>query len=329
MAEPSTPEHVTDVALPGPLASLQRPRRRLDRRSDTTFRLGTAAFAVAVLVVLGVMIVDTTITALPALSSEGSTFVTGRAWAPGEDSFQTLPFLYGTVVTSLIALVLSVPVALGVSLFLTELAPRRARAVLATLVDLLAAIPSVVYGLWGVVVLVPLLGNHVWGPVSEALGGIPLLAGPATGRSYATAGLVLAVMALPIITAITREVIVTVPTAHREAALALGATRWEVIRLAVLPYARSGIIGAVMLGLGRAMGETIAVALVVGGSPAIAASLFQPGYTMAAVIANEFPEATGVHIDALVAVGVLLFALTLLVNVLARLLVWNTARRLR
>jgi phosphate transport system permease protein len=282
-----------------------------------------------VLVVLGLMIYETTLIALPAFQQAGLGFVTGRSWLPSENDFHALTFLVGTVVSSIIAILLSVPVAIGVSLFLTDIAPKRLRTPLAAVIDLLAAVPSVVYGLWGVVVLVPALGNHVWGPISDHAGSIPLFAGPATGRSVATAGVVLAIMALPIITAITREVIATVPRSHREAALALGATRWEVVRLAVLPYARAGIIGAVMLGLGRAMGETIAVALVIGGSTELSASVFHPGYTMASVIANEFPEATGSHIDALVAVGVVLFALTLLINVLARLLVWRSARRLR
>ena len=314
---------------PGLLTSLRQPRGWFDRSSDTLFQGTTRAFALLVLLVLGLMIYETTMTSLPAFAKEGLRFVTGQSWAPSQQQFETLPFVYGTLVTSAIAMLICVPISIGVALFLSELAPVRLRTPLAYLVDLLAAVPSVVYGLWGVLVLVPLLGNHVWGPISSATDGFAPFAGPATGRSYATAGLILAVMALPIVTAITREVIATVPRSHREAALALGATRWEVIRMAVLPYAKSGIIGAVMLGLGRAMGETIAVALVIGGSTTISTSLFHPGYTMAAVIANEFPEATGPHIEALVGVGVLLFALTLLVNVCARLLVWRTARRLR
>jgi phosphate transport system permease protein len=316
-------------AAPGLLETLRKPRGWFDRSSDTLFRGTTRAFAVMVLLVLGLMIYETTITSLPAFSSEGLDFVTGQTWAPSQNRFEALPFVYGTLVTSAIAMLICVPISIGVALFLSELAPTRLRSPLAYLVDLLAAVPSVVYGLWGVLVLVPLLGNHVWGPLSSATGDFGPFAGPATGRSYATAGLILAIMALPIVTAITREVIATVPRSHREAALALGATRWEVIRLAVLPYARSGITGAVMLGLGRAMGETIAVALVIGGSTTISTSLFHPGYTMAAVIANEFPEATGPHIEALVGVGVMLFALTLVVNVCARLLVWRSERRLR
>ncbi|MCW2972927.1 MAG: pstC [Thermoleophilia bacterium] len=327
MTDTATPDR--SVVTPGPLDSLKRPRGRLDRGSDRLFRIGTAGFAVVVLVVLGLMIWFTTMRSLPVVQATGASFVTSSDWLPSAGDLGTLSFVYGTLVTAAVAMLLAVPVAIGVALFLSEIAPKRLRTPLAYLIDLLAAVPSVVYGLWGVLVLVPFLGNHVWGPVSDHAGGFPLFEGPATGRSYATAGIVLAIMALPIITAITREVIATVPSAHREAALALGATRWEVIRLAVLPYAKSGITGAVMLGLGRAMGETIAVALVIGGSSTISASLFHPGYTMASVIANEFPEATGDHINALIGIGVLLFVLTLIINVGARLLVWRTARKLR
>jgi phosphate transport system permease protein len=278
---------------------------------------------------LGLMLEETTRQSLPALRHGGLGFVTSTSWAPDSGEFGALSFVYGTVVTSALALAIAVPLAVGVALFLTELAPARARAVLAGAVDLLAAVPSVVYGLWGVLVLAPWLGAHVWAPVSRAAGGLAPFAGPATGSSYATAAIVLAIMTLPIVSALTREVVATVPRSQREAALALGATRWEVVRLAVLPHARAGIIGAVMLGLGRALGETIAVALVIGSSTTLSGSLFHPGYTMAGVIANEFPEATGAHVGALVAIGVLLFAITLVVNLAARGIVRRAERRLR
>jgi phosphate ABC transporter permease protein PstC len=239
-------------------------------------------------------------------SNAGCTF---GAWA----------LILGTVITSAIALILGVPVALATALFLTELCPRRARPALAMLVDLLAAVPSVVYGLWGVFVLIP----HLHGfqqSLANAFSFLPFVGGTVAGPSYFIGGLILAIMILPIVSAIAREVIATVPPEHKEAALALGATRWEMIRMAVLPYSRAGITGGAMLGLGRAIGETIAVVLVIGNSPTLGHSIFQQGYTLAAVIANEFGEAasTPVHSSALFAAGLVLFVLTLLVNIIAR-----------
>jgi phosphate transport system permease protein len=316
-----------DATMTGPLHALQRPRTRADLLLEEVLRTGTACAAMVVLVVLGLMLADTTRTAAPVFRGHSIELLSGRDWQPAVGAFGGLSFVYGTLVTSAIALLLAVPASIGVALFLSELAPRRVRTLLVTVVDALAAVPSVVFGLWGVFVLVPFLGAHAWGPISSAFGGVPIFAGPATGRSLATAGLLLAIMAVPIITAITREVVSTVPTSQREAALALGATRWEVVRTVVLPHSRAGIIGAVMLGFGRAVGETIAVALVVGSAAVVDPSLFHPGYSMASVIANEFPEATGVHIEALVAVGVVLFLLTLVINVAARGLVWRGERR--
>jgi phosphate transport system permease protein len=227
-------------------------------------------------------------------------------------------------VASAIALVIAVPVSVGIALFLAELAPRRVRRTVSYLVDLLAAIPSVVYGLWGVLVLAP----FVVGPydaVARATRSVPivstLLSGPASGKSLFTAGLILALMVTPIITALSREIFDTVPAGQKEAALALGATRWEMIRGAVIPHSRNGVVGAVMLGLGRAMGETIAVALVIGSSPQITAHLFSSGDNLAAVVANQFGEAGGLHRSALVGLGVVLFAMTILVNAVARTIV--------
>jgi phosphate transport system permease protein len=231
--------------------------------------------------------------------------------------------------TSVVAIVLAVPVSLGIALYVNEAAPRRLRAPLVYLVELLAAVPSVVYGLWGLVVLLPQLQRHAWEPVSSALGFIAIFSGPAYGQSFATAGVILAIMIVPIVTAIAREVTALVPRDHKEAALALGATRWEMLRLAVLPYSRAGIVGGVMLGFGRALGETVAVALVIGGTIQVSASIFQPGYTIASLIASTFNEATGDQIRALVALGVLLFAITILVNVAGRLFVWRAAKGLR
>ncbi len=234
-------------------------------------------------------------------------------------TFGAWALLVGSLITSAIALVIGVPVAVATALFISEFCPRRARGPLALLVDLLAAVPSVVYGLWGVFVLIPHLhGFQQW--LAHTFSFLPFVGGTVAGPSYFIAGLILAIMILPIVSALAREVIATVPPEHKEAALALGATRWEMIRMAILPYSRAGITGGAMLGLGRAIGETIAVVLVIGDSPKLAHSIFQQGYTLAAVIANEFGEAasTPVHRAALFAAGLVLFVLTLLVNVLAR-----------
>jgi phosphate transport system permease protein len=304
---------------------LRRRRHGLARSGDVVFRRALLGVASLVLVVLGWMLADTTRVAWPLLRAE---LVASERWFPGGGHFGALALVYGTVVTSLVALALAVPVSLGIALALNELVPRRARTALTYLVDLLAAIPSVVYGLWAVLVLLPVLGNDVYPRIADALGSIPLLSGPAFGRSFATAGIVLAIMIVPIVAAIAREVIALVPREQREAALALGATRWETIRLAVFPHARAGIVGGVMLGFGRALGETIAVALVIGGSPQVAASLFQPGSTIASTIASQFNEATGDHIRALVAIGVLLFLVTVVVNAVGRGFVWRASRGL-
>jgi phosphate transport system permease protein len=278
--------------------------------------------------VLALIAVFTTKEAWPAFSREGIGFVTSRTWNPANNQFGALTFIYGTVFTSVIALTIAVPVSIGMALFMTELAPPRLRTPVIYLVDLLASIPSVVYGLWGVLFLtVPL--HKFYKSVSSAFSGVPLLnhlfRGDA-GRSFFTAGLIVALMITPIITSLSREVFATVPRTQKEAALALGATRWEMIRTAVLGYGRSGVVGAVMLGLGRAMGETIAVALVIGSFQRITLSLFQPGETMASVIVNQFPEASGTFKAALIALGVVLFAITIVINVIARAFVTRSGR---
>jgi phosphate ABC transporter permease protein PstC len=242
------------------------------------------------------------------------------AGGAGHCTFGAWPLILGTLVTSAVALVIGVPVAVATALYITELCPRRARAPLAMLVDLLAAVPSVVYGLWGVFVLIPKLKGFQQS-LASTFSFLPFVGGHVAGPSYFIAGLILAIMILPIVSAIAREVISTVPAEHKEAALALGATRWEMIRMAVLPYSRAGITGGAMLGLGRAIGETIAVVLVIGAAvPRVGHSIFQQGYSLAAVIANEFGEAasTPVHKSALFAAGLVLFVLTLLVNIVAR-----------
>ncbi len=297
---------------------------------DRLYRGITTALALCVPLLLLAIAVALGVAAWPALRAAGLGFVTSSEWDPTRGIFGAAPAIYGTVVSSALAIVLATPLALGSAIFLSEFAPRWLRTPAAFLIDLLAAVPSVVYGLWAVFVLLPLLREHVMPFLAGTLGlgETPLFAGPAYGPSMLAAGLVLAVMVLPYVAAVAREVLLAVPRSQREAALALGATRWEMIRDAVVPYARSGIIGGVVLGLGRALGETMAVTMVIGNRHDISASLFSPGYTMASLVANEFSEATGdLHLSALMAVGAVLFAITLVVNGIARWLVWRVARR--
>ncbi len=257
----------------------------------------------------------------------GFKFFTSTAWDPVAGDFGALPFIFGTVVSSLLALVIAVPLAIGVAVFTTEMCPRLLRAPISYMVELLAAIPSVIYGLWAIFVLAPLLRDHVEPVLEKYLGWTGLFTGPAYGFGMLAAGVIMAIMVVPIISAITREVLLAVPQNQREAALALGATRWEMIRMAVLRNARAGMLGAIILGLGRALGETMAITMVIGNRPEIAKSLFAPGYTMASVIANEFSEASGdLYLSSLVEIGLALLLVTLVVNALARLLVWSVTR---
>jgi phosphate transport system permease protein len=267
--------------------------------------------------------------AWPAFSRFGLSFLTSSEWNVPAGKFGAAPAIFGTIVSSIIALALATPLAIGVAIFLSEFAPRWLQQPVAFLVDLLAAIPSVVYGLWGIFVLIPLLRDPVIPFLRDTLhlGSTPFFTGPAYGPSMLAAGVILAIMALPYISAVSREVLRAVPRSQREAALALGATRWEMIWDAVLPNARSGIIGGVILGLGRALGETMAVTMVIGNRAEISASLLAPGYTMASLIANEFSEATSdLHLSALMAVGGVLFVITIVVNAIARWLVWTVER---
>jgi phosphate transport system permease protein len=258
----------------------------------------------------------------------GWSFLVTQTWDPVADEYGAAPFIYGTLVTSALALLIAVPLGVGAALFLAELAPRRISDALTLLVELLAAVPSVVYGLIGIAVLVPLMRQTVQ-PALQSIGGwLPLFSGPAYGVGYLTAGLVLAIMIVPFIVSVVREVLLAVPAEQREAALALGATRRESTWRVVMPYARLGVVGAVFLALGRALGETMAVTMVIGNRPEISASLFAPGYSMAAVIANEFTEATGdLYLQALVEVGLVLFLLTMIINAFARILILLTTRR--
>jgi phosphate transport system permease protein len=294
---------------------------------DRLYQWGTTFFALCIPILLVLVAFEVAVGAWPALRQFGVGFLTSSTWDPVANQYGAAPAIYGTLLTSAIALIIATPLAIGVSIFLAEFAPSAIRQPIAFLVDLLAAIPSVVYGLWGLKVLVPVLQRHVMPFISDTLGlGIlPIFSGPAYGNSIFAAGVVLAIMVLPYISAVSREVLLAVPRSQREAALALGATRWEMIWGAVLPYARSGIIGGVILGLGRALGETMAVTMVIGNNHNISSSLFAPGYTLASQIANEFAEASGDQRSALMAVGFVLFVITLLVNAIARWLVWRVS----
>ena len=297
---------------------------------DRLYRAAITACALAIPMLLVAVAGALLVGAWPALRHAGTELVTGRVWDVGRGRFGALPAIAGTLASSALALVIATPLAVGAAVFVTELAPRTLRRPVGFLLDLLAAIPSVVYGLWGLYVLVPFL-REVAMPFLRGtlgLGALPLFAGPAYGPSLLAAALVLAIMILPYIAAVTRELLDAVPRAQREAALALGATRWEMIRDAVLPFARSGIVGAIMLGLGRALGETMAVTMVIGNRHEIPTSFFQPSYTMASLLANEFAEASSaLHLSALMAVAGILLVITLLVNGAARWLVWRVERR--
>jgi phosphate ABC transporter permease protein PstC len=295
-------------------------RLPLVRIQDRALRWFLTGMAAAILLLIGYFFVRLLAEAWPAFSRFGVFgFTFTDNWDVSRNFYGALPLLVGTLITSAIALSIGVPVAVGTALFVTELCPPRLRGPLTVMVELLAAVPSVVYGLWGVFVLIPKLHGFEQF-LSDKLSFLPFVGGNVPGPNYFIAGLILAIMILPIVTAITREVMATVPPDHKEAALALGATRWEMIRTAVLPYSRAGIAGASMLGLGRAIGETIAVTLVIGNAPTIGKQIFDQGYTLAAVIANEFGEAANnpTHRAALIAAGLVLFVLTLAVNLLAR-----------
>jgi phosphate transport system permease protein len=297
---------------------------------DRIYKSATAAFAFSIPLLLVLLGVEVVVAAWPALTAFKFSFLTSSRWDAVEGVFGAAPAIYGTIVSSVLALVIATPLAIGVAIFLSEFAPPWLRTPVAFLVDLLAAIPSVVYGLWGIFVMVPALREYVMPFLADRLhlAGTPFFSGPAYGPSMLAAGLILAIMVLPYISAVTREVLMAVPRAQREAALALGATRWEMIWGAVLPYASSGIVGGVILGLGRALGETMAVTMVIGNRHEISASLFAPGYTMASLIANEFSEATNdLHLSALMAVGAVLLLLTVIVNAIARWLVWRVQRQ--
>ena len=296
-------------------------------RADRTFSTLMMLCALSIFAIVGLILVELISGSRLSIQKFGIAFFFGSAWDPVNGNFGALPFIYGTIVSSLLSLVIAVPLAVGVAIFLTEMCPRFLRGALAFFTELLAAIPSVVYGLWAIFVLVPLLRQYVNPFLITTLGWSGIFAGPNYGFGMLSAGVILSIMILPIISSLTREVMSAVPHAQREAVLALGATRWEMIRMGVLRNARIGIVGSVILGLGRALGETMAVTMVIGNRPEIARSLLAPGYSMASVIANEFSEASDqLYLSALIEIGLALFIVTVIVNALARVLVWAVTR---
>jgi phosphate transport system permease protein len=316
-----------------PVEWLEKDRRKLrvdaSAFSDKVYEGLTAACALVIPALVIAIALAVFIAAWPAVSKLGISIITSSDWDVAAGHFGAAPAVFGTLVSSAVALVIATPLAIGIAIFLSEFSPLWLRQPIGFLVDLLAAIPSVVYGLWGIFILVPLLRQYVMPFLRDTLhlGSTPFFSGPAYGPSMLAAGIILAIMALPYISSVSREVLMAVPRSQREAALALGATRWEMIRDAVLPYAKSGIIGGIMLGLGRALGETMAVTMVIGNRLEISASLFAPGYTMASLIANQFSEATNdLQLSALMAVGAILFVITLIINAIARWLVWQVSR---
>ncbi len=305
----------------------RRAGRRPSRLADVGFRALAAGFALSVFAITATVGIILWRDSWQARATFGWAFLWTSTWDPVAGHFGALPFIYGTLVSALIALAIAVPMGVGAAICLSELLPNRIADPATFLIELLVAVPSVVYGLVGVFVLVPIVRN-LGSVVASVLGWIPLFAGPVYGIGLLTAGVLLAVMIVPFIVAISREVLLAVPHSQRDAALALGATRWETVWHVVLPYARSGIAGSVILALARALGETMAVTMVIGNRPEIAASLFAPAYSMAAVIANEFAEATGkLYVSALIEIALVLFAITIVVNALARLLIAGMNRQ--
>jgi phosphate transport system permease protein len=294
---------------------------------DQLFGWTMRVCGLAVIVLLGLIVYELVLGSQLSWHAFGWKFFAQSDWNPVEDQFGALPFIFGTLVSSLISLIIAVPLAVGVAVFITEMCPVGLRGILSFTTELLAAIPSVIYGIWAMFILIPVLRTYVQPFLGKTLGWTGLFTGPAYGYSVLAAGIVLAIMIIPIISSITREVMTVVPQHQREAVLALGATRWEMIRMGVLRNARAGIVGAVILGLGRALGETMAVTMVIGNRPEIAKSLFALGYSMASVLANEFSEATGdLYLSALIEIGLALFLVTIVVNALARVMVWSVTR---
>jgi phosphate transport system permease protein len=319
--------NATTIAHEVPPNSGLRAFVRKLRSGDEIAHLITLVFAASILLITSLLVIELWRTSHLSRAKFGWMFFWTRTWDPIFDNFGAAPFIYGTLVTSAIALVIAVPLGLAAAIFLSELAPRKISDSISFLIDLLAAVPSVIYGLLGIFIVVPLMRTTIGPAIKSVLGFTPLFSGPNYGVGFLTAGIVLAIMVVPFIISVSREVLLTVPREQREAAMALGATRWEATWQAVVPWARTGIMGSVFLALARALGETMAVTMVIGNDPKIAASLFAPGYTIASVIANEFTEATGdLYLSALIELGLVLFLMTFILNGLARILIVATER---
>jgi len=298
------------------------------RSDEVLFRAGTGAFALLLIVIVAAIGVELYRQSLLSIKEFGWQFWQTDTWDPVAGEFGARPFIWGTLYSSILALLISTPIALGIAIFISELAPTRLRRPLVFLTELLAAIPSIVYGLWGIFVLVPFV-RQLEAATPDALRSLPLFTGPPLGVGMLSAALILSIMIIPFSSSVAREVLKSVPQAQREGAYALGATRWEAIRMALF-YARTGIVGAIMLGFGRALGETMAVTMVIGNNPQITWSLFAPQYTMAAVLANEFTEAADdLYLHALVEIGLVLFVITLIINAISRMFIWSMARQRR
>jgi phosphate transport system permease protein len=304
-------------------------RLRNGHTNDSIFAVVALLFGLSILVIMGGIILELWRQSSTARSEFGWSFLWSTAYDPATGEYGALVFIYGTLVTAFIAILLAGPVGIGIAAYLVEIAPRRVNRVVGFIVELLAAIPSIVYGLWGFFALAPFLREYVVPPLQATLGWLPLFSGPFFGPTVFTTGIVLAVMILPTVAAVSRDVIGAVPRDQREAMLALGATRWEMFRLAVLPYAASGVLGAMILGLGRAAGETMAVTFIIGNSPQLFSSLFDQGATLASIIAGQFPEAGGILLSVLIELGMILFVITILINVSARLMVSLLSKRPR
>ena len=310
------------IVSPGPMKSWIISRH--SGYSDKIFSNITVIFALVIVAILIGLVIILATDAMPAITRFGFSFFTSSTWDPVKEVFGALPAIYGTLLSSLIGLVIAVPISLGAAIFLVELSPKWLQGPASLIIEMLAAIPSVIIGLWGLFVLVPVVRNPIEKWLGSHLGSLPFFQGPPFGVGFLAAGMILAIMIIPIITAVSRDAIKAVPFEQREAMFALGATRWETIQRVVLPYCRSGIIGAIILGLGRALGETMAVTMVIGNSYKLTASLFSPGSTIASTIASQFSEASaGVSVGSLVELALILFGVTLLVNVIARTLVWR------
>ena len=298
--------------------------------ADKTFEIFTAAMASSILLILIAMVFELYNQSKLSIDAFGFSFLWGTVWDPAiTQVFGALPLIYGTIVTSLLALLFGVPLSLGTAIVLSELSPQRLKSPVSFIVELLAAIPSVIFGLWGIFTLAPFLRDNVYPALQAALGFLPIFQGPIYGLGVLTGGIVLAIMIIPTVSAVSRDVLAAVPDSQREAALALGATKWEAT-MTVMSYGRSGIIGSIILGLGRAVGETMAITMVIGNRFDTFTSLFEPGYTMAALIANEFTEATtDLYLSAIIEVGLILFLVAMAINVLARFIVWRSLRMVR